>query len=81
MSAVRGPTDLPKGGWIVSRFGAALSVAGFGGIGISLAGGTTTCASRLREAAKKKTPTAKPRRAQRPGAARWLSLLSRERTR
>jgi hypothetical protein len=46
MSAVRGPTALPNGAWIVSRLieveSEALSVFGFGGIGTSLPGGKTT---------------------------------------
>ena len=59
---------------LFSARGAVLSVSGFGGMGISVAGGGTTCA--LAAALKKKAPTTAPRqvRASNLGAAR-LSLV------
>jgi hypothetical protein len=54
---VRGITDRPKGALSESGFGLAVLSEGFGGIGTSLAGGTTTCPRMTTGIAKKKAPT------------------------
>jgi diaminopimelate epimerase len=69
---VRGDGNVLNAGFMLSGFGLTLSVAaaelsvfGFGGMGTSLAGGTTTCAFAVYAAMQKKTPTMTPRRERR----------------
>src|SRR5215211_1542117 len=63
MSVVLGDGSLPNGALIVSFLivAFAVSVSGFGGIGTTLPGGTTTCAIAVTGPMHKKAPTKKPR--------------------